>query len=395
MTILQEIDAIPELRFVVLCSCLDPDSETQALIQKMGVTSLDWDKVYETAREQRTLPLVSRNIRSIIPAKTALPIAEKLKSFSFQNTTRNLFALNLLLNIVRIFRENNISVMPFKGLLTAEDIYGDIGLRSFSDLDLLVKKNQALKAWDLLKNQGFLPEISLDMGQAEKFIQVEDNMSFQFKGNNMPVELHWEMSGYYLSEPLFFEKLETRTRNIEIHNQHFLNLSSEDLLLYLCVHGAKHGWEYLEQVCCVAEVLKQKQLDWDLIEALSRDWKCANILYTGLMLATILFKAPVPDAVNKKMLVTKKNYDISESVLGNMFKKYGVPGDEKGKERFSSFHLQIRDRAWDKSRYFFRLAFRPTKKEWQHFPVPAWLSFVHYFLRPFRLVKEGLGKHHA
>ncbi|MFO7817407.1 MAG: nucleotidyltransferase family protein, partial [Desulfovibrionales bacterium] len=173
MTILQEIDAIPELRFVVLCSCLDPDSETQALIQKMGVTSLDWDKVYETAREQRTLPLVSRNIRSIIPAKTALPIAQKLKSFSFQNTTRNLFALNLLLNIVRIFRENNISVMPFKGLLTAEDIYGDIGLRSFSDLDLLVKKNQALKASNLLKNHGFLPEIALDQRQAEKYIQVE------------------------------------------------------------------------------------------------------------------------------------------------------------------------------------------------------------------------------
>ena len=143
--------------------------------------------------------------------------------------------------------------MPFKGLLTARDIYGDIGLRSFSDLDLLVKKNQALKASNLLKNQGFFPEIALDQRQAEKYIQVEDNMSFRFKENSLTVELHWEMSGYYLSKPLFFEDLEARAGNIEIHNQHFLNLSSEDLLLYLCVHGAKHGWKYLEQVCCIAE----------------------------------------------------------------------------------------------------------------------------------------------
>jgi hypothetical protein len=358
----------------------------------MGAGSMNWDLIYDIAREQRTLPLVSQNIRSIIPDLIPSPVAEKLKSFSFQNTTRSLFAFNFLWNIVRLLKSNGISVLPFKGLLTAQDIYGDISLRSFSDLDLLVERKQALKAWKLLEENGFTPELPLEASQIKKYIHVEDNISFQPGERNLTVELHWEMTGYYLPRPLFFEDVAKRAGTLVIYNKNFINLSSEDQLLYLCVHGAKHGWEYMEQICCVAEIVRQKKLDWHLIEALCADWKCTNMLYTGINLANMLCNAPVPDQMYEKIRSRKVISAISEAVLGNMFKTCGVRFHGKQPGRFSFFHLRIRDTSLDRLHYIFRLAFRPTKQEWRYFPLPAWLSFLHFILRPYRLITSLWGQ---
>ena len=78
------------------------------------------------------------------------------------------------------------------------------------------------------------------------------------------------MSGIYLFKPLMLEHIEKQLNTVMISKRAVPNLSSEDLLLYLCIHGAKHGWEYLELVCCVSELLKtKKNINWNLIEQLS------------------------------------------------------------------------------------------------------------------------------
>ncbi len=131
----------------------------------------------------------------------------------------------------------------------AQDVYGSVDLRQFSDLDILVYTLDSAKAWEILIAGGFQPEFELSPEQRLKYIKTEDNISF-FK-KNLCVELHWELSGLYLSKPLTMEKIKDRLIKTDVNNHEVFSLSMEDMLVYLCVHGAKHGWEILEQICSV------------------------------------------------------------------------------------------------------------------------------------------------
>jgi hypothetical protein len=396
LKILKKIQSIPELNFVILCSQVEPDSNQRGIIKNIADNPLNWDMVCNIAQQQRTLLLLAQTCKKLVPDKIPSTIMEKLKNFSFKNGIRNLYILNFVLNTILFFKKKNIAAIPFKGLITAQDLYGDIGLRFFSDIDLLVKKNKAREAWLLLNKKGFKPELNLNPQQIKKYIAIEDNIGFFHAKKNITLELHWEMSGIYLPNPLSFEDIENRLTNITIEKQKIKNFSSEDLLLYLCIHGAKHGWEYLEQVCSISELLKKKkELNWTLIQMLSAQWRCTNVLLLGLNLAKILFNAPVPDEMNLKITENKIIRELSESVLNNMFSNQHNSQFSLRYKRFRDFHIKIKDNFSDKTLYLARLIFRPTKKEWLYFPVGAHLSFIHYFLRPIRLITTGLAQKDA
>ncbi|MEK7856765.1 MAG: nucleotidyltransferase family protein, partial [Acidobacteriota bacterium] len=48
-------------------------------------------------------------------------------------------------------------ILPFKGPLLALQAYGDISMRRFGDLDVLVKPKHFKAAVDLLSANGFVP----------------------------------------------------------------------------------------------------------------------------------------------------------------------------------------------------------------------------------------------
>ncbi|MGE0133262.1 MAG: nucleotidyltransferase family protein [Blastocatellales bacterium] len=60
----------------------------------------------------------------------------------------------------------------------------------------------------------------------------------------------------------------------------------EDLLIYLCAHGAKHAWERLIWLADVAGLIhKHSNLDWDGVRDLAVEQRCGRVLLLGLRLA--------------------------------------------------------------------------------------------------------------
>jgi len=389
------IQSSPEFSFVLLCACLNPSPEQEQKIKNSAQMDLDWPLVFKIAQTQRVLPLLYQNMAAIVPDIDPY-IAEKFKSVFIKNMARNIRILYFLNDIITLFKKNNIDVIPFKGPVSAQDIYGDISLRAFSDIDLLIKTKSAEKAWQLLIENGFKPELNLTKGQIKKYIAVEDNITFLCPKNPFPVELHWEMSGIYLSGPLLFDHVENRVKPLKIENYVFQSLSLEDCLIYLCVHGTKHGWDHLEQVCLISELIRQKKdLDWNLIDKLAGEWKCINMMLLGFNLARSILDAPLPLFILSKIKKNSLVLKTSKKIIQDMYSKQDTLQVSDQSERFSFFHIYMKDTLYDKTLYLLRLVFRPTKKEWLHFPVPAWLSFLHYFLRPYRLITEGIRKQHA
>ena len=73
-------------------------------------------------------------------------------------------------------------------------------------------------------------------------------------------------------------------------------LSPETLMLFLCVHGAKHLWSRLQWLGDVAR-LARKQPDWACIWELANEAGCARPVLLGLLLAHELLEAPVPEEI--------------------------------------------------------------------------------------------------
>ncbi len=384
-----------ETFFVLLCACSEPDKKRCDRIINAAGKINDWTLVYEIAQNQRVLPFLYINIKNILHAQIPGKIFEKFKTAYLDVSARNLYLSSFLLRLIGLFNHNSVNVLPLKGPVIAQDLYGDINLRGFSDLDILVDTVDAVKAWSILLENKFQPELTLDIKQFKKFIKHEDNISFLDPTGKISVELHWELSGFYLSKPLSLRHVEKNLTRIPILNKKIPHLSSENLLIYLCIHGAKHGWEFLEQICCVAELIKNKEINWRIVNETALNWQSKRMLGIGLYLSWKVLDAPVPDSVVFEIKKDKKIPVLSQEVVVLLFEN---PLDNYHKSitnRFSSFHIRIRDNFSDKLKYFFRLIFSPTYKEWINFPLPAWLSFLHYFLRPYRLMMSKLRSRHA
>ena len=54
------------------------------------------------------------------------------------------------------FAERNIEVLPLKGPVLAEALYGDVTMRAYNDLDLLVRRENFHRAEVLLLDRGLL-----------------------------------------------------------------------------------------------------------------------------------------------------------------------------------------------------------------------------------------------
>ena len=380
---------IPELTFILKCIQNKVNAKEKTRIKSLANSNLNWDLVFEIAIKQRVLPILYKKIQTIIPGIVPDRIFTKFKNAYFNNTTRNLYLLSFLISCINILEKNNIKVLPFKGIVLAQDIYGDIALRSFSDIDILVNKENASKAWSLLLNNQFKPQLTLTEDQKKKYILSEDHIAFS-KGK-MHIELHWEMSGLYLSNPLTFEHVEKRLTTVHLHNKTISNLSPEDLLVYLCIHGTKHGWEYIEQVLSIAELIRiNKDIDWNYVEKLVQTLHCKKMYSIGIFLSWKIFKAPLPEYRINELKNDQRVIKLSRQAALSMFENITGSKIKYKINRFSLFHLMVRDSFTDMLRYGLRLIFRPTDKEWFYFPVPGSLSFLHYFLRPYRLLVSGL-----
>lgn len=381
----------PEMQLVLLGSRLQADSVMRGRMRQAAAENPDWQAVYNISVHHRVLPVLYRSLKAVLPDVAPGPVLKQFKNAYMANAGQNMIKTACLIRAVDALAGRDIAVLPFKGPAQAEYVYGDISLRSFTDLDILVKKKDAARAREVLLASGFSGGLPLDRQQMDKYIQTEDNFSVFSKKHGVVVELHWEISGCYLIKPLRFEDLPQSPNPVFLHDHPMPTLSREALLVYLCIHSAKDVWGNLEQVMAVAELVREKgPINWALADDMARRWGCRRVFLLGLYLASGLLDAPVSDEMirhgRRDRVLVKMGDRIAKKLLG--------PEEAKSaaETRFSGFHIRFRDSVWEMPRYALRLAFRPTEQEWRHFPVPAQMAFLHWFLRPLRLIRSGFAR---
>jgi hypothetical protein len=277
---------------------------------------------------------------------------------------RNRFLSEELLKCLTLFTTHGLPALPYKGPVLAATAYGDIALRKFGDLDLLIDKKDFQKAKELLVAQGYKSELA-DTEEAN-YLQSQYHLGFVGAEGKVSIELHWEVAWRYWAYPVEFDRLWARAVSVSFAGETIASLLPEDSLLLLCVHGGKHQWERLMWICDIAESILTHQLDWQQLLRQAQAEGSRRTLLLGLFLAQELLGTELPAIVGQRIQADPKIRVLARQVTDQLFAAaHQLHREEENRPTFyrTAFYLNMRERLWDKAQFFLHYPF------WQNFSV--------------------------
>ncbi len=267
-----ELELSPEISLLLACARTRIDRETAERIKEAAQRSLDWDRLIKASLTHGLMPLLYENLSTHCPDIVPPIHLNQLRDLFQKNAARSVLLTGELVDILDLFATEGIEAMPYKGPAIAVSIYGRLALRQFSDLDILVRKRDVWGCQQLLISRGYEPHFNITERQLPSFLKLGYVQMFTRDRGQSVVELHWGIASRFFMFPLDTDRFWERLRSANLMDRKILAPSTEDLLLLLCVHGAKDLWERLEWICGIAELIRAKRdVDWDAVTRYARD----------------------------------------------------------------------------------------------------------------------------
>lgn len=276
---------------------------------------LDWSLFLSLVARHRVAPLVWQSLKSLGSPGMPSQIEADLRQGVERNTLKALRQAAELVRLVRLFDDAGIRVLPLKGPTLAVQVYQAIELRHAGDLDLLVDPSSVWDADRTLKDGGYIrttPEYELSSGQAAAFMKIRKDFSYIHPKSAIHVELHWRWSQNSYLLPLSLDELWPGRDFVRFGSNGVAAMPRQELLLYLCAHGAHTGWFRLKWLCDIAE-LTQEDSDLDMPQVIARaqELGVTRMLAQGLLLAHQILDQPLPSALSVEV---RKNRTVQSLV---------------------------------------------------------------------------------
>jgi hypothetical protein len=377
-------DTRPENEILVCSARVIMDMERAERMRELLKQTIDWTYMLEAAYWHGTLPLLYRHLSAASPNSIPDRFLNQLRDSVHEITAWNLLLMSQLIKLLGLFRSHGIEVLPFKGPVLAASVYGDIALRHFWDIDILVKKRDVSNAAQLLIDAGYSPQFSLTREQERVYAQAYCEHTFRHEGMGA-VDLHWGLIPPQFSFAPDPEPLWGRSRRIDLGGHTVSTLSPEDMCLFLSLHGAKHYWSQLNWIVDLAELIRaHEDMDWESIIDQAAAMGARRMLFLGLFLAGDLLEAPLPDEVAQKARAARQISSLADGVYGMLFPRKKVRAISM---KQNIYYVKTMDRVSDKMRFCAGYTV-PTPLEWSLLRLPRSLSFLYYLLRPVRLAAK-------
>ncbi len=320
----------------------------------------------------------------LVPAEVRQALLEyhRAQVFSLLRMTAELFRL------LQLFATKNVPALVVKGPVLAMQAYGDPSIRSYGDLDLLVRQRDIRSATESLLAIGYQAAIPLSAIDAGR---IPGQYLFSKSDTNLIVELHNDLTLRYFPRRLPLEKLFERRILVHLDGHEAPALAVEDELVYICVHGATHLWERLGWIADVAALIsRQSNINWQGVAEIAKEVEAERMLHTGLRLATDLLGARPPDAV----LATVRR-DAGAAKLAACVRTWLTSATHPLPTLFerAAFRLRMRGAVLAAPAYLLRLSLSPTEDDWQAGGDISRKHLLDTLRRPFRLARKyGRGK---
>lgn len=382
----------PELELLLACARVD-GADDEMRIGRLLEEGPDWDRALRYGGRHGILPLLYRRL-SVFSNPSAIPepVMAALRRRYYAMAERNLLLTGRLAELTEALERRDVASLPLKGPVLAVTVYENLALREIGDLDVLVRGEDLEAARQAFAAEGLAPLEHLSPGQEVAFRTSWYASTWRDGRTGVLVELHWRLVPRFFFPAPPLEELWASAETLRLHGREIRTLGPEELLLGLCVHGAKDEpdpWSRLKWIRDVAAVARAREdLDWDRLGATAGERGCRRMLHLGLHLAWRLFGAPVPRPVRDRVERDGGAVELAARVERTLF---GEPEPTTRMDRLR-FEMRVRERVADRARTLLGRALLPDFKDIGLARLPAWLAFLYFPLRGLRLAWGGLAR---
>jgi Uncharacterised nucleotidyltransferase len=413
--------------FNLLLACCAHEEQANGIAEILSCP-LDWERLLTLIDHHRIVPQAYGRLSAhsyLIPA----PALDVLRSRYHANARKTLWFTSELLRVVDHLDAAGIRALPYKGPTLAQALYGAVTERQFGDLDILVDPTDVPKAKAALRELGYQPGIDLAPREEQAYIETGYEYSFKAMNGQSLLELQWQITPRFYSIDFdvrdFLDRAEESsfggTKNSgSVDNNRILDssreaakqcsprrkpwvesetpsspsgakdrerncftrtLRSEDLLLVLCVHAAKHVWVQLSWLCDIAQLVTSQPLNWNAIQDEACRLGIERILHVNLLLSHKLLRTPLPFIIQQNPTTTALADEVLSIIQrSTYYNTESIP--------YFRLMIRLRERRRDQARFLWRLASTPSLSEWSTIRLPKPLHPLYRLVRLSRLAKR-------
>jgi Uncharacterised nucleotidyltransferase len=374
-----------EAALVLCCATTAATVERTATATGLAARVRDWDTVIGIAERHAVLPIVHRYLSlecsGAVPADAMTKLRTRWQFIALYNRHQTAE----LVRLTGLLKAAGIGAVAFKGPVLAAMAYGSIDLRQFVDLDILVRQSDLPQVAEILTAERYLSPHSRREGLATNYFQECEDAFFSAGGMGA-VDAHWRITPrsfrFAPAEDTFWH----RARAVELESGTVNAIAPEDLLLYICVHAAKHGWVQLGSICDVAETIRARpaiNLMAILDEATTLGSR--RMFLTGVCLARELLDAPVPEGV-----VAIACNDRAVRALTGRVARLLFSGTGPGHTHFDPWAVPIRsiESTGARIHYVVHRTLAPTMGDYELIRLPRSMFPLYWAIRPFRMALQ-------
>jgi len=282
-------ESIPS-RLFVLCARPKLGPETRTEVLRLAGAVSGWDRALAKAEEEGILPLLYWNLRDE-PGAVPAAVLEALRVAFLRNLARNTQAYRELEPFLEAVRRSGLRVALTKGGRLALDVYPDIALRPFWDVDFIVHPADWVALRRVLDGLGFAEPSA---GAAAAGRALDWTFSPYFRKGTIFLEFHAHPLGL-LFPSRDADGFWSSAGRLQVRGTEALVLPAENELCYLAVHAQQHSYQRLVWLADIAALADRPGLDWDWIAHIARDARIKGPVHHGLRLAGALWPGSVPE----------------------------------------------------------------------------------------------------
>ena len=372
----------------LLLSSISPDrtSENVDRIRSCATKSLDWDYLFVFARRHGVLQLLYSQLQECAADLIPPDQLRRLQKYFQENSARNVLLTAELRRLIELLESANIEAVPYKGPVLALFAYGDVSLRRFVDLDVLVRKDDVSRAIDLLLTDGYEFSKPLSLSQRELLLRTQHNLQLRRDKRQLIVELHWEVASNLFASSVQSDDLWSCLSEIKLNQANIKTLNIEDMLFSLCVHGSRHLWERLLWICDIAWIVARHQVNWSKLLDRARSTRSQRMFLLGLYLSAKLPGVRFPELITNEFGNDGALEVLASGISKTLFERAEhVPASRR---QIFRYNWQIR-KDWSSRARYIRYALSPTDRDVNTMELPGALSFGYYVTRPIRMLFKG------
>ncbi|HLK68252.1 MAG TPA: nucleotidyltransferase family protein [Bryobacteraceae bacterium] len=367
-------------------------------------TDSEWQAVADAILDHRLIGVAYRALLSLPENSVPETILQRLQAAFYESSLSNYRLARNLVLLASILEKEGIPVLAMKGPVVAMAVYGDLALRHYTDLDVLVHLRDLTRAMDAMIRAGYRaePESSPKTpGDLKKLYHV----TFRASDGSHFVDLHWQLiDQLWSSYSPDVELLWDRAQFVKLPHGRVSTMCFEDLFLVLCFHGTKHRWDCLKWLVDIAEMLRGAHAwDWSRINQMIATRPGAGAAAgLAVLLARDLFGQPIPAGAAGILPLTGRVAAMAERISREI-----LAGGAPVGAAVSVFCgwpwatlLGLESRFTARMRYFWGMEFVRDPFRWTRMvlhvgdedrafiTLPKWLDFLYTYIRIVRLLAK-------